>query len=396
MSKKNSIDYEKNRKAFTEQKNTHKKDILIDEVEGTFRDAMNLRGNDEKESEVRFVTSSEGYNVRELPSTSSTEEYLCCRMITDSTSDVEICRMSNENFSREILQDTDRQINIDRLEMLRKTNKQAYFDYARDQVIVCWKGIIGLEIHHSLFTTRLKIRMGLILNSVEKEHAKKADYMRWVRKEFGSKHLRYFQQAKDLAWMGDFAINRAAIGGNRLLEFSRFIKEIGATPEQTLTKYPFADTTEDEEGAGFSRHIDSVLTLHRLERVGVDFATFEQASVIVSFNQGSLQVGSAQKISTWLAERQDKAQAFDDLVLNGLVYPGSDEPPQQQRKSINKIIADLLHYSSSVPIDPNWVQQHGGHLESVDIINAYKFIISLAGALSVNLTAIEANPTGEI
>jgi hypothetical protein len=141
----------------------------------------------------------------------------------DTTGHIEMSVMSNAEFSGEIIKETEKVFSLKRLEKAKKKSTDAYLKEGERQVIGLWKGIERLGAHAALFTVLFLVHIGEILFKVERFLASKSKYMQWLA-TFGPEHTRYFQHARELFLMGDFALKHASLGKNRLLTFKRLAK----------------------------------------------------------------------------------------------------------------------------------------------------------------------------
>ena len=123
----------------------------------------------------------------------------------DSTSIIEISRNRNHEYSREIVSDVRDNFDFKELEKSKSTDEAQYLEEAKGQVNDLFSSMVALMTHTELFVVSILVSIGLILNDVEQYLGAKAKYMKWIRENFDHKHMRYFQHAKQLAKMGDFA-----------------------------------------------------------------------------------------------------------------------------------------------------------------------------------------------
>ncbi len=115
----------------------------------------------------------------------------------DNTSVNEISQMLNEHFSKEQFDDAKKIFKIDKLKKLKRPS--SYLKEGKKQILGLWKCIESFTAHSDLFRTSFLIAIGQILNHIEDSLNSKSAYMNWLRDNFGHKHLRYFQHAKQLA-----------------------------------------------------------------------------------------------------------------------------------------------------------------------------------------------------
>ena len=232
------------------------------------------------------------------------------------------------------------------------------------------------------------IAIGIILNDIEEFFSKKSLYMNWLKYNFGHKHSRYFQQAKQLARMGDFARTFAALGKNRLLEFDRLITDDSRSHTDLLNAYPFQDITTDFDGEVFKIHVDTIITLHRFVDAEVDFINYDQAFLIASILGQSIPVKKVNDISDWLNAQDNKEEALDDLVMNKMVFPSEESHVRQAEESLNKLLADFIKYDEPANInDEQWLQAQKNEISEEIIIQAYGLIVMLADKFEIDLNA---------
>jgi hypothetical protein len=307
----------------------------------------------------------------------------------DSTSHLEISKMLNQKYSDEIVRDAIKVFNLEKLNTLKEKRLDLYLAEGKRQVNELWRCIEALEVHTAMFTVSFLIAIGKILNDIERALGKKSKYMKWLKENFGYKHLRYFQHAKQLDKMGDFARVHASLGKNRLLEFDRLKRELDQSFPAILSSQPFEDTTADFDGVLFKEHVDSIITYHRFLNAGVDFISFEQAALIAAFLHRPIKVKDAKYVKEWLdkqAEADDKEKAFDFYVFNKGSFPDADPNAPRRSISLTQYIADLVAFSEKADIDDaQWIQEHKDKISDDELVKVYQFISKLAEKLDINL-----------
>jgi len=309
--------------------------------------------------------------------------------IMDGTSHTEISIMLNDGYSKEIIEEAKDVFDLSKLEELKKEDPGKYLDEAKKQVTDLCNCAESLTVHTTLFNVSFLIAKGIILNDVEVFFGKKSKYVKWLKGNFGHKHLRYFQHAKQLANMGDFARDRASLGKNRLLDFDRLDKEPSQSYEDLIRAHPFEDTTEDLDGSLFREHIDSIITYYRLKDADIEFVEFDQAALIASFLRRPFEVNRAKKVKDWLGDQQNPQEAFEDFLLNRLIIPyGDDSPPLSQKAlSLNKVLAGVVGYQERSQIDDDeWVKSQKEMVSEDIILEAHQFIVDLAEKFGIDLT----------
>jgi hypothetical protein len=304
----------------------------------------------------------------------------------DTTAHDVISIMLNEKFSKELFDDADKIFNLGKLDNLKQKKSASYLKEGKKQILGLWHNMESFAAHSDLFRTSFLIAIGKVLNHIEESFKKKSEYMNWLRENFRYKHLRYFQHAKQLDRMGAFARNYASLGKNRLLELERTRKELGKSFNDLFTQFPFRDTTADHDGDLFKEHVDGIVTYHRLQKAGVGCVDFDQAALIGAQLNGAITVKMATEISKWLADKRNKSQALDDLILNKLSYPDREIARSANGPSIRKYLADLINYSESLDYENDqWASALRDQVDDTDLKKAYDFIVTLAGKLGINL-----------
>ena len=309
----------------------------------------------------------------------------------DSTSVIEISHDQNHEYSNQIMTRAKKAFNPSQLDKLKKEKPEKYLEKAKEQVEELFSCMEALITHTSLFTVSLLIAIGITLVDVEDYWGKKSKYMKWLRASFGHRHLRYFQHAKRLAKMGEFAREYAALGKNRLLDFARLGTKLATDDSDLLTKHPFQDITDDIDGVLFSEHVDSIITFYRMIEAGVGFITFAQASLIAAMLHGSLTVKKAEEIKTWIdkfEEAEKKNDALHHFLLNGLAFPydSDNKAISIVKASLNRVMSKILDYYDGVDIeDERWVETHRTHIDKNMIIKIHGVVCSLAEKFNINL-----------
>ena len=138
----------------------------------------------------------------------------------DGTSHGAISTMMNRKYSEEIITGVAGAYNFGKLMALKVSDWKTFLVEAEYQIKGLWHGMEALSVHNDLFRVKLQIAMGKILNVVKGSFKKHSDFTAWVKATFPDKTMRYFQQARQLDRMGDFARIYASIGKNRLLELT--------------------------------------------------------------------------------------------------------------------------------------------------------------------------------
>lgn len=266
----------------------------------------------------------------------------------DSTSVIEISFMHNENYAPEIISKIIKPDHVSNLLAIRNSGDvPGFLNEGKKHIIDICRGIDSLEVHTSMFVVLAMIQIGRILNEIYRAlDNDRSKYAKWVKENFGSQHTRYFQQSRQLLSMGDFAIKYSSLGKNRLLQVDRLQNK--EQYKEIIQQHPYPDITEDKKGLIFSEHTDAAVTLYNLKQGGIDFAEFDQAYLLSCFNKHWIEQKTVKKIKDWLdtfPTPEEKESAFDDYLLNKMVFP-SDREYQVvgSLQSLNTILSNLINY----------------------------------------------------
>ena len=313
----------------------------------------------------------------------------------DTTSVNEFKFVDNTKYSQEIIDGARAVYNPDKLESLKtQQDLTAFYQEGKSQILAQWHADQALNVHTDMFRVVFQINVGEILNTIESTFKKKADYTAWIKDNFEDKHIRYLQQARQLADMGDFARNYAAAGKNRLLALENLRKvEKKKECEALFNNYPLPDMTEDGDGQLLKRQIDSIITLHRLRKAGLRSATFEQAALIASYNQDAMAVKTAEEVSTWLEQNpeEERPALFDRYIQDEMTYPSEHPYTPAPKASLDKILADLLNCYGSANLDDDaWIAKQRELNLRNSLLRAQQFIAQLIDRIGAEEPTAEA------
>ena len=313
----------------------------------------------------------------------------------DTTSVNEFKFVDNTKYSQEIIDGARAVYNPDKLESLKtQQDLTEFYREGKSQILAQWHADQALNVHTDMFRVIFQINVGEILNTIEPTFKKKAEYTAWIKDNFEDKHIRYLQQARQLADLGDFARNYAAAGKNRLLALENLRKvEKKKECEALFNNYPLPDMTEDGDGQLLKRQIDSIITLHRLRKAGLRSATFEQAALIASYNQDAMAVKTAEEVSTWLEQNpeEERPALFDRYIQDEMTYPSEHPYTPAPKASLDKILADLLNCYGSANLDDDaWIAKQRELNLRNSLLRAQQFIAQLIDRIGAEEPTAEA------
>lgn len=266
----------------------------------------------------------------------------------DSTSAIEISFMHNENYAPEIISKIIKPDHVSKLLAIKNSGDvPGFLNEGKKHIIDICRGIDSLEVHTSMFVVLAMMQIGIILNEIFRTLGDdRSKYAKWIKENFGSQHTRYFQQSRQLLSMGEFARKYSSLGKNRLLQVDRLQNK--EQYKEIIEQHPYPDITEDRKGLIFNEHTDAAVTLYNFKQGGIDFADFDQAYLLSCFNKHWIEQKTVKKIKDWLdtfPTPEEKESAFDDYILNKMVFP-SDREYQVvgSLQSLNTILSNLINY----------------------------------------------------
>jgi hypothetical protein len=173
----------------------------------------------------------------------------------------------------------------------------------------------------SVEVVRHLILVGYLLDEAETILKKEAKYRKWLKASFEGKHLRYFQQARQLYNNRTFALQYGSIGKNRLLELDRARKGVGEEAFKALIEgFPPPDIGSDPEGIDLKTWGDSCITHLRLTMEEINIS-FDQARSLVLSQETALTVREVKELGGWLKTQEDQAAAIGSYLLDKNVIP---------------------------------------------------------------------------
>lgn len=312
----------------------------------------------------------------------------------DSTAVIEFEIINNTKYSEEIIDGARADYDPFKLESLKsQTDLTEFYSEGKKQILSQWRADRALNTHNDRFCVLLQINIGTILNLVEPTFAKKRDYTAWVATNFKDHQSRYFQQAKQLALMGDFAKENSAAGKNRLLALDSLRKiEKKAEFETLLGDHPLPDIAKDDDGKLLKSHLDAVITLHRLTNEGLRGTTFEQAELIASFDNEAIDVAKAKEVAKWLnLNPEDQRPAlFARLIQDRMAYPSDNPYTPAPKASLGKVLSDLLNnYGATNLEDAAWIARQRQLQVMESLLAAQRLIAQLIDRIGVEAPAAE-------
>lgn len=330
------------------------------------------------------------------------------KIVSDSTSVIEFSLMENKKYSEEIINNVKDTFNIDKLNKL-KGDRKKYLAEARDQINALWKGIHALNIHTLMFTVLLLIYIGIIFKEIKDAFEKPHAFAKWRDNTFGIRHKRLFQQAVQLESMGDFSRKYSPLGKERLLQLEHIRKTEGMESCEDILKEcpvydeiaesslsddvvkkmdeePFPDISYDLDNELVKLYVNSIITLKRLQHLGMDYVDFGHAQLIASYYERAMPA----KLATSLKEHMKKFQKkkrpeiFDSIVMDGMKTVSLNGGSKKSEYSLNKVVSDLLRFSEENSIDDeDWLEQQKDVVNANDVIQARDYLNRLANKMGL-------------
>ncbi len=315
-----------------------------------------MLANDDVQEKDSFIEKCYQKSSKASDSKSHSDLSLSC----DSTSHSEISVMDNQDYASNIIIKVNQLYNEELVnELCEKENKEGLLKEGQKQVFEICRCIEHLKVHNDKYIVIFLIKIGTILNKVEDYLDEKSVYKKWERDNFGIEKERYFQQAKQIAKIGEFAKNNASLGKTRLLEFIRLKKE-NESIDEYVKKYPFPDTAkdsiDDDEGYLTKVHIDAIITVERFHAIGMKFVEFEYAKMLAYFTKGSIRKKDIARLSELLKGKRNKPKLFQKYVMDKMTILQSKK--NKKHLSVESVVINLLNKFSKIDMKDISIQNN--------------------------------------
>jgi len=332
-----------------------------------------------------------------------------CPVASDGTSITEFYIVNNKKYSEEIIHNVRTVYNPEKLIGL-KDNQEEYLCEGKAQINALWQCIHSLDIHTQMFTVLFLIAIGCILQEIRKSFEHPHEFARWRDSSFGSRHKRLFQEAVQLAEMGDFPKRYAAIGKTRILQLEtirkadcksscedilressayKIISE-SALPHEVVEKLniePFPDISFDEDNQRVKNYVSSIITRKRLENSGIDYADFDQAQLITEYYGEAIPANEIKRIKTILnkADEADRPEIFSNLVMDRMKNTPVDVRDSRSIYSLNKVIADFIRYCRKINFgDREWIERQKVLIDGNSVRQAMDYLNQIILSLELD------------
>jgi len=332
-----------------------------------------------------------------------------CLIASDSTAVIDFSFTDNTRFSEEIIHGVRSTYNPEKLRGL-KGKKREYLEEGRDQINALWHGIHALNIHTELFTVLFLVAMGSTLEEIRESFESQHEFARWRDSTFGSRHKRLFQEAVQLARMGEFSRKFAAMGKTRVLQLEAIRDAEGkascedilrecpvydviaesALPDEVVAKLrvePFPDISYDSDCQRVKNYVSSVITQRRLINAGITYVDFDQAQLIAEYYGEPIQVKEVERIKASLDKvaDEDRQAFFDNLVMDRMKNTPANVRDSKSVYSLNKVIADLIRYCKNINFDDAaWLAKQQGLIDKDSVFRALDYLNHVIIKLELN------------
>lgn len=337
------------------------------------------------------------------------DESIPVNIPTDETSTTEISKMQNTEYSREIIDGVRQKVNFEKLVSLKhKTND--FLNEGVSQIKSLWNGMHGLMVHTEMFTVLFLIMMGVILLEVKNVFKKPHEFAKWRDTNFDVRHKRWFQQAVQLAEMGNFSRKYSPLGKKRILQLEHIRKvenfksceeilaqcppdveiKLNAIPDSIVEKMdvqPFPDISYDIEGDLVKHYVDSVITAQRLKKQGINFADFEDAKIIAYYQGQAIPVLEAAQLKEWLEEypQEERQEQFENYLMDRMRFP-SQSGSSGYQWTLDKVVSDFLKFCKENEIDnDDWLEGQRDTIDSDSLIEAFNYLILIVDKLGIEI-----------
>ena len=299
----------------------------------------------------------------------------------DGTTHIEISGMKNPNYSKELLKVLDKNFKK-KLKKARKVKDKQFLVKSKNEINKLIKTYDSLTSHSEMSNVTILVNIGKILNEVEEYLGSKKAYMQWLEDNYDPKKMRQLQHAKELAKI-EYAQKYPSLGKNRILELERASKSAGKKDIDEFINDPSfnsifsdtesIDTTKDFDQKLHKIRLDAVVTLERFKKSNIEWVSNSQALYIAAILGNSITFTQIGKIINYLNNHnneRDKIKAFNNYLLNKLVFP-SDNEVKKSQESFMSLLIKIDKYFRENDIDDNWIKQNKAKLDMNLIQNVF-------------------------
>lgn len=316
-----------------------------------------------------------------------TDKKDCEELAMDGTSHAEISLKRNIRYSEEIIDEIENQLDYEELEGIKHEDIERYYETVEKTINYLWRRLEALTAHTDMFKVIILVHIGKMLNDVEFNMNDKSEYSKWINSKFYYQHIRYFQQAKQLANKESIAKSYASIGKNRLLELIR-LEETGYSFEDIKNEYDLPDTAERQDITFFKERIDGIITHKRLIHNEVEI-DYNDSHLLASIIHRPIQVKEAHNIKNWLEDfnENEKQDALDHLLLNKFTYPYHKKEAQRESapRSFNSIFEEFTTNYNQVFERSKDTEELKDKIDPYLLKEAYKSLKNISEKLGIDL-----------
>lgn len=314
----------------------------------------------------------------------------------------------NGNYLLEIIQKGDDAYNENELKQLKTEAEEEakaqrkYLKVAEKQIKDLCQSIDSLDTQSGTHLVNYYINVGKILNEVENSILQKSLYNTWFKEKFGYEHIRYFQHAKQLAKMGNFASEYAYLGKKRLVQLDHIKRSKNLKSfENILNNDHYKEYIPSGNGNSdkiSKTHTDAIISMYRFWDKDIDFIKFEQAMEMVKPIYSAVKVSTIDELKKWL----DKLENIDeekkrDLAIKYINNDLENLEDEQSKKlkeiknvkeGPNKLLNAITKFYNKIDFDKSdKVKKLKETISRDSIIKAHKSISELMSKLNIPVSS---------
>ena len=141
-------------------------------------------------------------------------------------------------------------------------------------------------------------------------------------------------------------------------------------------------------------YLDTVVTLFRFKKVGMDFVNRDQAILISLYKKGAIPVSTAKEIKEWLNEQEEekRQELFDAFVLDKMKYPTERKKGESPKDSLDKMLVSLIDVCKAGDFeDEDWIEEQRMLIDTKWIEEVQDLLDRLKAKLDMNGTDVDAS-----
>ena len=153
-----------------------------------------------------------------------------------------------------------------------------------------------------------------------------------------------------------------------------------------MDEEPFPDISYDLDNELVKLYVNGVITLKRLQHLGMDYVDFGHAQLIASYYERAMPAKLTKSLKEYMKKfpKKKRPDIFDSIVMDGMKTVSLNGGSKKSEYSLNKVVSDLLRFCEENSIDDDdWLEQQKGLVNANDVIQARDYLNRLANKMGL-------------